>query len=70
MSKTSQQILAEHAARTLPDSIADRRDVLSAILNNITEDHPAFVNISAQLAGLATAEKLQRELPLKFKEAR
>lgn len=66
MTKTSQQILAEHAARTLPDSLAARSEVLRAILNNITEDHPAYQNIAAQIAGLEVAEKLQRELPFKF----
>lgn len=69
MTKPSQQILAEHAANTLPDSISARREVLKAILENLTTAHPAHLNIRAHLAALDTAENFQRELPLKFKEA-
>lgn len=63
MAKTSQQILAEHAASTLPDSIAQRRIVLKAILVNLKKGHPAYENVAEQLASLDRAEKLQAELP-------
>lgn len=69
MTKPSQQLLAEHAANTLPDSITARRVILKAILENLTVKHPAHVNIRAQLAALDTAEEFQRELPLRFQEA-
>lgn len=59
-------ILAEHAARTLPDSLPERKRILKAIRNLLKPKHPAYANIIAQLATLESAEKLQSELPLRF----
>ncbi len=69
MVKTTQQILAEHAAGTLPDSIAQREIILRAILLNLKRAHPAYDNIRRQLAGLEQAAKLQAELPFHFDES-
>ena len=68
MAKTSQQILAEHAAATLPDSLTQRRVVLKAILINLKKTHPAYANIRQQLASLDLAEQLQAELPFHFEK--
>jgi hypothetical protein len=60
------QILAEHAASTLPDSIVARKRLLRAIQNCLTDSHPGMKNVRKQLALLESMGTLQEELPLKF----
>lgn len=62
----SVQVLAEHAARSLPDSISERKRVLRA-LNNVLEDrHPAVRGLRAQLANIEAIERLNDQLKLNF----
>lgn len=60
-------ILASHVSRTLPDSLSERKSVLRALDNILKDKHPAKVEVRAQLAALETIERLQAELPLKFR---
>ncbi len=62
--------LARHVAETLPDSISERKELLTALAHVVTEGHPALVSIHAQLASLETIERLQSELPFKFQEVK
>lgn len=63
-------VLAEHAARTLPDSMAERKKVLRSLNRVMGSKHPALPIVRAKLAALAAEEKLQGELLLRFKQAR
>lgn len=59
-------VLAEHAARTLPDSICERKRVLRALEKVLTEKHPALKQVRAQLAAIKAVDRLNEELPLHF----
>ena len=59
-------IIATHCARTLPDSIMARTELLQALEKILTAEHPALPSVRAQLAALGSIEHLQRELPLCF----
>ena len=59
-------VLATHAAHTLPDSIDGRKRVLRAIQKVLTDRHPAMLDVRAQLATLETITDQQSALPLKF----
>jgi len=63
---TSVEILCEHAARTLPDSISERKTILRAMEKILHGNHPVCRDVRAQLAAIAAIEKLQEELPMKF----
>ena len=63
-------ILTQHAAATLPDSIAARRRVLAAMLRVLKSSHRAYAHVAKQLAALETMEQLQAQLPLQFTEAK
>lgn len=62
------QILADHVAETLPDSLSRRKTVLSALDRILKPGHPAKANVTAQISVLETLEKFQAELPLKLKQ--
>lgn len=59
-------VLAEHVARTLPDSITQRRSLLRALKSTLTTKHRAYDVVSGMLGGLDAHDELQRELPLLF----
>jgi hypothetical protein len=61
------EIILESAARRLKDcDIAERRRILQAILVKITIHHPAWENVTAQLALMDGHKNLEEQLPLKF----
>jgi hypothetical protein len=59
-------IIAAHCARTLPDSIDERKRVLRALTHVLTDAHPALAAVRGQLASLAAIERFQEELPMHF----
>jgi hypothetical protein len=59
-------ILAIHISRTLPDSLSERKTVLTSLLAILPDAHPAHTSVSAQLASIAALEQLQAELPFQF----
>jgi len=61
------QVLAEHAAATLPDSIIQRKRVLRAVQVVLPDKHPAMRDIRSQLLLLDSLDSFQEKLPLKFK---
>jgi hypothetical protein len=64
--KDAIQVLCTHAARTLPDSISERKSVLRAMEKLMGHDHPARRLVASQIAAIMALEKLNSELPLKF----
>lgn len=61
------QIIFEAAALQIEhSSVPQRRRILQALLTKINVKHPAWKNVSAQLALLETMRELELELPLKF----
>jgi len=66
---SSSQILAFHAAASLPDSISGRRKLLGAILEVLPEREPLRATCRQMLIHLEQHERLQLELPLRKKEA-
>jgi len=65
--KYAELVLAEHVAKTLPDSIKERRKVLHALEIVLKRSHRAYSAIRQQIILLDAMEQLQSELPLKFK---
>ncbi len=59
-------LITAHCARTMPDSLSDRKALLMAIKAILTNQHPAMKSVAAQLAAIEQVEMLQAELPLKF----
>lgn len=60
------EVLCMHAARTLPDSISERKHVLRALEKLVKGK--AAEEVRAQLAAIAAIEVLQVELPLVFSQ--
>ena len=64
--KPAIEVLCTHAAKTLPDSLGDRRDVLAALARALHTDHPAHRDAQAQLAAIDAVETLERQLQTRF----
>jgi len=62
--------IAEHCAKTLPDSMIERKVLLRALEHVLTERHPALRPIRAQLAAIKAIEHLQDQLPFHFRGKR
>lgn len=60
-------ILIEHVSNTLPDSISERLVLLEAMRQSIVAKHPAYKTVCEHIHALKSAQRLQSELPLKFK---
>lgn len=60
--KDSVEKLCSHAARTLPDSISERKTVLRT-------DSPIYPDVQAQLATFGALENLNLQLKMKFNES-
>jgi hypothetical protein len=58
------EIIYTHLAKTLPDSIAERRKVLQAMSYVLKDSHPAKASVLAILAALDAQDKLQMDLSL------
>lgn len=58
-----------HVARTLPDSLSERKRLLQALDSVLPTRHPAARHVAAQLAAIAGVEQLQQELPMHFESA-
>jgi hypothetical protein len=58
--------LMAHVNRTLPDSIAERRRILAAMLELMTEAHPAHPDVAAELAALDKTIQFQAKAQLRF----
>src|ERR1700744_3396575 len=56
------QVLIDHASRSLPDSLHRRRLVLQAIKVKINPEHPAHLQVCAQIAALDSISELQSRL--------
>lgn len=63
-------VLLKHVAKTLPDSLSERKTLLYAMWALMSEDHPAYRSVEEQIRNLESAEELQKELPLKFTEGK
>ena len=60
------QIIFEAVWDSLPNcALCRRRALLQALRAKMSHRHPAFKNVSAQLAMLDGLDKLQSELPFK-----
>jgi len=59
-------VILAHAASTMPDSLAQRREILRAMEKILTHEHEALAAVQSQLAALDAIDALQAELPLKF----
>lgn len=60
-------ILAQHVVATLPDSIIERRHLLVALAATMRRNHGAYISVLDQIRAIDAVQKLQDELPLKFK---
>lgn len=64
----SYAVIARHVAKTLPDSLAERKALLRALSHVLSANHPAATDVAAQLAHITALEKLQAEFPLRFRD--
>ena len=64
--KSPIQVLCEHAARTLPDSIQARSLLLAAMAKVLQPKSAAHRNVTGQMASLTAATQLEIELPPAF----
>ena len=64
----SLNILCAHAARTLPDSLAERKQLLAALANVMRLGHPATQEVNAQMTVLRGFEAMQAELADMFEK--
>lgn len=62
----SLNILCAHAARTLPDSLAGRKQLLAALANVMRLRHPATRQVRAQMIVLHGFEAMQAGLAREF----
>jgi len=53
------EVLAEHALKTLPDSIEQRKKVLAALSQVLTTKHPDKQAVEGMLAGLSAHDQAQ-----------
>lgn len=60
-------ILLEHVANTLPDSITERKKVLTALSRVLKSNHRAYRPVLDQIAALDAIAGMQAVLPLQFK---
>lgn len=59
-------IIVRHCSRTLPENLAERKQLLRAMEHVLHPKHPAAGSIRSQIAAIKALEQLQEELPLKF----
>lgn len=59
-------ILATHVARTLPDSLVERKKVLVALSRVLKSSHRAYRPVLNQIAAIEAIEAMQTQLPLNF----
>lgn len=63
------EVLCIHAAKTLPDSINERKSVLRAMEKTLQAKSPLYRDVQAQLAAVAVVEKLNAQLKMHFSGA-
>jgi hypothetical protein len=64
--KNALDILCSHAAKTLPDSISERKSVLRAMEKVLRTDHSVYRDVQAQLAAISALEKLNTQMQMRF----
>jgi hypothetical protein len=52
----------EHVARSLPDDLVERKSLLQAIHNVITDEHPIKPTVAAQIAAIDSIQALEADL--------
>lgn len=63
---TSIETLCRHAAKTLPDSLSERKTILRAMQKVLKCEEAVYRDVQAQLAAIAAVEKLNAQLQMRF----